>query len=61
MKKVKPNNTKEFADKSPAGAVRPNSPTSRILVCLPAYNEEEYIGEIIHKAKQYAKEIIVID
>lgn len=61
MKKTKRNNAKGFVGKNPTDGVRPNSLTSRILVCLPAYNEEEYIGEIIHKTKQYAKEIIVID
>lgn len=33
----------------------------RIMVCIPAYNEAESIGEIIHMAKNYATEVIVCD
>lgn len=33
----------------------------KIIVGLPAYNEEKYIGSIILRAKQYADEVIVVD
>lgn len=35
--------------------------SKKILVCIPAYNEEKNIGDIISKAKDYAKEIVVYD
>jgi glycosyltransferase involved in cell wall biosynthesis len=34
---------------------------SRILVCMPAYNEARTIGGVIQKAKNYAAEVIVYD
>ncbi len=34
---------------------------SKILVCIPAFNEAETIAEIIRKSKKYADEIIVYD
>jgi glycosyltransferase involved in cell wall biosynthesis len=37
------------------------SPKLRIIVAMPAYNEERYIGSVILKARQYADEVIVID
>jgi len=37
------------------------SNSSRVLVCIPAYNEANSIGDIIHKAKNYANEVIVCD
>jgi glycosyltransferase involved in cell wall biosynthesis len=36
-------------------------PKPRILVCIPAYNESNTIGDIVMKAKKYASEIIVYD
>ncbi len=33
----------------------------RIIVAMPAYNEEKYIGTMVLAAKQYADEIIVLD
>jgi glycosyltransferase involved in cell wall biosynthesis len=36
-------------------------PSSNILVAMPAYNEEKYIGSMVLKARQYAGEILVID
>jgi len=33
----------------------------KILVAMPAYNEERYIGSVVLKAKQYADEVIVLD
>ncbi|MFC1985050.1 glycosyltransferase family 2 protein [Chloroflexota bacterium] len=33
----------------------------KIIVGMPAYNEEKYIGSIILQARQYADEVIVID
>jgi len=38
---------------------KPSQP--RILVAIPAYNEERYIGSVILKAQQYADEVIVLD
>lgn len=32
-----------------------------IIVAMPAYNEEKYIGSIVVKARQYANEVIVLD
>ena len=36
-------------------------PRTRTLVCLPAYNEEKYIGTVVLKARQFADEVIVVD
>ena len=33
----------------------------RILVCIPAYNEAETVGDVIEKARKYASEVIVYD
>jgi glycosyltransferase involved in cell wall biosynthesis len=33
----------------------------KIVVALPAYNEERYIGSLVLKVKKYAAEVIVID
>ncbi|MFC2017356.1 glycosyltransferase family 2 protein [Chloroflexota bacterium] len=38
---------------------KPSQP--KILVAMPAYNEERYLGSIILKARQYADEVIVVD
>ncbi len=38
---------------------KPSQP--KILVVVPAYNEERYIGSVILKARQYADEVIVLD
>jgi glycosyltransferase involved in cell wall biosynthesis len=35
--------------------------TSRILVCIPAYNESSKIGKIVNRARAYASEVIVCD
>jgi glycosyltransferase involved in cell wall biosynthesis len=35
--------------------------STRIVVCIPAHNESNAIGEIVRKAKNYATEIIVYD
>jgi glycosyltransferase involved in cell wall biosynthesis len=35
--------------------------SSRIIVCIPAHNESNAIGEIVRKARNYATEIIVYD
>jgi glycosyltransferase involved in cell wall biosynthesis len=35
--------------------------TSRILVCIAAYNESSKIGEIVNRARTYASEVIVCD
>jgi glycosyltransferase involved in cell wall biosynthesis len=34
---------------------------SNIVVCIPAYNEEERIGEVIEGAKRFATRVIVFD
>jgi glycosyltransferase involved in cell wall biosynthesis len=33
----------------------------KILVAMPAYDEERYIGSLVLKARQYADEVIVVD
>ncbi len=38
-----------------------HSASPRIIVAMPAYNEEKYIGSIILQAQQYAAEVIVVD
>ncbi len=38
---------------------KPSQP--KILVAMPAYNEERYIGSLVLKAQQYADEVIVLD
>ena len=34
---------------------------SKILVCIPAFNEAKTIAEIIRKSKKYANGVIVYD
>jgi glycosyltransferase involved in cell wall biosynthesis len=34
---------------------------SRILICIPAYNEARSIADIIKRAANYASEIVVYD
>lgn len=36
-------------------------PKQQVIVGMPAYNEERYIGSIVLQARQYADEVIVID
>jgi glycosyltransferase involved in cell wall biosynthesis len=38
-----------------------NENNGRIIVAIPALNEERYIGSVILKAKKYADEVIVYD
>jgi glycosyltransferase involved in cell wall biosynthesis len=33
----------------------------KILVAMPAYNEEKYIGSVVLQARRYADEVIVVD
>ena len=33
----------------------------KILVAMPAYNEEKYVGSMVLKAHQYADEVLVVD
>ena len=35
--------------------------SNHIIVCIPAFNEEKYIKEIINKAKTFATEVVVYD
>ncbi len=35
--------------------------SKHILVCIPAFNEEKSISEIVSKAKSYATHVIVYD
>ncbi|MFC2071264.1 glycosyltransferase family 2 protein [Chloroflexota bacterium] len=37
------------------------SPRPQIIVAMPAYNEEKYIGSLVLQAKQYANEVIVVN
>ena len=34
---------------------------SKILVAMPAYNEEKYIGSLVTKAREYADEVLIVD
>ncbi len=34
---------------------------TRIIVAMPAYNEEKYIGSVVLAAKQFCSEVIVIN
>jgi glycosyltransferase involved in cell wall biosynthesis len=38
-----------------------SNPDSRVLICIPAFNEGNSIADIIKKSKQYASEVIVYD
>ena len=38
---------------------KPSQP--KILVAIPAYNEERYVGSVVLKARQYADEVVVLD
>ena len=38
---------------------KPSQP--KILVAMPAYNEEKYIGSVVLKARQYVDDVIVVD
>ncbi|HUU65500.1 MAG TPA: glycosyltransferase family 2 protein, partial [Dehalococcoidales bacterium] len=33
----------------------------RVIAAMPAYNEENYIGTMVLKTKQYVDEVIVVD
>ena len=37
------------------------SPRPKIIVGMPAYNEEKYIGSIVLQARRYADEVVVVD
>jgi len=37
------------------------SSSAKILVAMPAYNEEGYVGSMVLRARQYADEVIVLD
>ncbi len=38
-----------------------NPSRPKILVAMPAYNEQKYIGSLVLKARQYGDEILVVD
>ena len=38
-----------------------NKPTRKVIVALPAYNEEKYISSIVSKATGYADVVVVLD
>ena len=38
-----------------------HSSSKNILICIPAFNEEKNIAEVIQNAKKYAREVIVYD
>lgn len=48
-------------DAATSEAASPEQPADTILVAIPAYNEELAIGSTIHKAQQYAPEVVVVD
>jgi glycosyltransferase involved in cell wall biosynthesis len=33
----------------------------KVIACMPAFNEEKYIGSLVLKTRQYVDEVIVID
>jgi len=37
------------------------SPRPKIIVGMPAYNEEKYIGSVVLQARRYADEVVVVD
>jgi len=37
------------------------SPRPRVIVGMPAYNEEKYVGSLVLQAQQYADEVVVVD
>lgn len=39
----------------------PEAKKPYIIIAMPAYNEEKYIGSVVLGAKQYASEVIVVD
>lgn len=38
-----------------------SSHSPKVIVAIPAYNEEKYVGTIVLKARQYVSEVIVLD
>jgi glycosyltransferase involved in cell wall biosynthesis len=34
---------------------------SGIIVGMPAYNEEKYVGSVVLQARQFADEVVVVD
>lgn len=38
-----------------------NRPGDRIVVIIPAYNEERFIGSVVLKVRRYAQTVIVVD
>ncbi len=36
-------------------------PQPKILVAMPAYNEQKYIGSLVLKARQYGDEVLIVD
>ena len=39
----------------------PKQSRPKILIAMPAYNEERYIGSLVLKARQYGDEVLVVD
>ncbi|MFC1949086.1 glycosyltransferase family 2 protein [Chloroflexota bacterium] len=37
------------------------SPGQKVIVGMPAYNEQQYIGSVVLQAGQYADEVVVVD
>lgn len=37
------------------------SPRPKIMVAMPAYNEEKYVGTVALQAREYADEVVVVD
>ncbi len=38
-----------------------HSDRPKVIVAIPAFNEEKYIGSVVLKARQYADEVVVLD
>ncbi|HYT01181.1 MAG TPA: glycosyltransferase family 2 protein [Thermoplasmata archaeon] len=41
--------------------LRPSLPDSKVVVAIPAYNEEKTIGSIVILARRHANEVVVVD
>ena len=38
-----------------------NTAQTGVLICLPAYNEEKYIGSLVLRSRAYGDEVLVVD
>jgi glycosyltransferase involved in cell wall biosynthesis len=57
--KKKQKETDELSPVAPAGS--PNVSSVSLAVLVPAYNEERFIGSVVHQARWYADLVMVVD